>query len=186
MKAHAKRPATYQDLAALPDHLLGQLVDGELVASPRPGLPHSRAASVLGMQLGGPFDAGGGGPGGWWLLFEPELHLGPDVLVPDFAGWRRERLPRLPSDPFLKLAPDWLCEVLSPGTEALDRVRKMRVYARERVPHIWLINPQEQLLEVYRLSADQFLLLGTYEGADRVRAEPFESHELELQRLWIG
>src|SRR3954468_13756744 len=147
----AQKPATYEDLRALPDHLLGQIIAGELVASPRPSIPHARASSVLGEELGGPFDRGRGGPGGWWMLDEPELHLGQDVLVPDLAAWRREHLPTLPVAPFLSVAPDWLCEVLSPGTEAIDRVKKLRVYPRERVAHVWLVNPAERTLEILRL-----------------------------------
>ena len=169
----------------MPPHVVGEIVDGELHVSPRPASPHARASSVLGGQLGGSFDWGGSGPGGWILLDEPELHLGPDVLVPDLAGWRRERMPELPRAAFFTLAPDWVCEVISPSTARLDRVRKLRAYARERVHHVWLIDPDARTLEVYRLEGEHYVLLAQHEDDERVRAEPFDAIELELAALWI-
>jgi Uma2 family endonuclease len=127
----AKRQATYDDLLALPDNVVEEILDGELIASPRPAIPHARAGSVLGGVLGGPFDHGRGGPGGWWMLFGPEPHLGAAVLVPDLAEWRRPRLPALPVAAYFTLAPDWVCEILSPSTALLDRTRKLHVYARD-------------------------------------------------------
>src|SRR5687767_10568546 len=108
----AKKPATYSDLLALPENVVGAILDGELVAAPRPAFGHARVGSGRGGDLMGPFDRGRGGPGGWWILHEVELHLGPDVLVPDLAGWRRTRMPKppAPTEPFVSLAPDWLCE----------------------------------------------------------------------------
>src|SRR5262249_43277111 len=137
-----KRRATYDDLCAVPDHLVAELIDGELFVSPRPALRHSLVTSRLGAQLGPAFDAPAGspdGPGGWMILYEPELHLGEDVLVPDLAGWRRIRMPVIPNTSYATLAPDWVCEVLSPSNTALDRARKMPIYAREAVGHAWLI-----------------------------------------------
>src|SRR5712692_2715228 len=117
-RAMPKKPATYEDILRLPENVVGEIIDGELVVSPRPAVGHARASSVLGNKLGPPFDTGGGGPGGWWILPEIELHFRADVLVPDLAGWRRTRMPKLPPprEPFITLAPDWLCEVLSPST----------------------------------------------------------------------
>ncbi len=135
-------------------------------------------------MLGGPFDLGEGGPGGWLLLDEPELHLGQDVLVPDLAGWRRERLPVLPKGAAFNLAPDWACEVLSPSTSRLDRKVKVPVYAREGVGHLWLVDPEARTLEVLRLGEGRYVQLGVHEGAVRVRAAPFEALELDLARLW--
>jgi Uma2 family endonuclease len=123
------RPATYEDLVKLPDHVVAEIVDGELHASSRPAPAHAIAGSSLGIMIGGPYSFGRGGPGGWWMLYEPELHLGADVLVPDSAGWRRTRLPRLPDTAFCVLPPDWVCEVLSPSTTRLDRTQKLGVYA---------------------------------------------------------
>ncbi|WP_425334860.1 Uma2 family endonuclease [Myxococcus stipitatus] len=181
-----KRPATYEDLLALPEHVVGQIIDGELVVMPRPANPHAIANSRLQGELYGPFERGRGGPGGWQLVVEPELHFGRDVLVPDLAGWRRERLPEVPPEPYFTLAPDWVCEVLSPSTEVVDRVKKKRIYAREGVEHIWLVNPNARTLEVFRLSGGQWVELGTYSGDERVRAEPFEALELELGVLWLS
>jgi Uma2 family endonuclease len=136
------------------------------------------------VDLGGPFHHGRGGPGGWWIVDEPELHVGEDIVVPDLAGWRRERMPEFPKTAFFTLAPDWLCEVLSPSTERLDRARKLRVYAREGVGHVWLVNPEARTLEVYRSSEERWLLLATHASDAIVRAEPFDAIELDLLPLW--
>lgn len=179
-----KRPVTYTDLEALPPNMVGEIIAGELYASPRPAVPHAVAASRLGGELIGPFDRGRGGPGGWIILFEPELHLSGDVLVPDLAGWRRERLPKAPRAAAMTLAPDWLCEILSPSTEARDRSSKLPAYAREGVRHVWLLDPDVRTLEVFRLEGEHYSLLGTHVGEARVHAEPFEALELELNALW--
>jgi Uma2 family endonuclease len=179
-----RKPATYSDLEALPGNLVGEIVGGVLYASPRPAGPHGFAAFQLGVELGGPFSRGRNGPGGWVLLGEPELHLGEDVLVPDLAGWRRERLPRPTTHVAYSIAPDWVCEVLSPSTKSLDRKEKLPVYAREGVRHVWLVDPMPRVLEVFRLEATGYALLATYEDKGPVRAEPFEAHELDLAFLW--
>jgi Uma2 family endonuclease len=142
------------------------------------------------VELGGPFDAGRGGPGGWWILDEPEIHLGPgpdrDVLVPDLAGWRVERVPWDPDDDaYLTIAPDWVCEVLSPSTALFDRAKKMPVYAREGVAHVWLLDPAARSLEVFMLGAERrWVLLGVYDDASPIRADPFGAIELDLSALW--
>jgi Uma2 family endonuclease len=182
--APARRPATYEDLCAVPDHLVAEILDGELHTSPRPAPRHAVASSGLGADLIGPFDRGRGGPGGWWILTEPELHLGDDVLVPDLAGWRRTRLPEMPAEAFFRLAPDWVCETLSPSTERIDRGKKLAIYARESVAHLWLLNPIAETLEAYRLEQGRWLLLVTHAGDVTARIEPFEAAELELWRLW--
>jgi Uma2 family endonuclease len=180
-----KRPATYEDLQALPANLVGQLIAGELIAHPRPASDHALASTALGGELNMAFQRGRGGPGGWWILAEPELHLGPDVLVPDLAGWRRERMPVPPRAPFFTLAPDWVCEVLSPSTAGLDRVRKKHIYAREGVGFVWLLDPVGRTLEVFQLQGGHWVERGAYSGEDRVRAEPFAAIELELGALWL-
>src|SRR5262245_62006172 len=165
-----KRNATYDDLREVPDHFVAEMFDGDLYASPRPAIPHTRAASLLGAALTGPFDQGRNGPGGWLILDEPELHFGNDVLVPDIAAWRRARLAALPAAASLGLAPDWVCEVLSPSTEKLARGEKLRVYARERVEYAWLVDPSRQTLEV--LALDQrgpWTERGAFEGHANVR-----------------
>jgi Uma2 family endonuclease len=180
----AKRRATYEDLLAVPKHLVAEIIHGALVTQPRPASRHARAASRLGAELDGPFDRAKGGPGGWLLLDEPELHLHGDILVPDLAGWRRERMPELPDAAAFELAPDWACEVLSPSTAATDRAEKMPIYARERVGHVWLVDPIAQTLEALRLDGTRWILLGTWRDDARVRVEPFETFELELDGLW--
>ena len=180
----ARRQATYDDVLRAPEHVVAEVLNGDLHTSPRPAGPHAEAASVLGMDLGGAFHRGRGGPGGWIILDEPELHLGRDILVPDLAGWLRSRLPAVPPTPFLELAPDWACEVVSPGTERVDRERKLPIYARERVAHVWLVNPLERMVEVYRLDGDGYRLVVTRGGTDRVRLEPFGAIEIELEALW--
>ena len=156
----ARRQATYEDLLKVPDILVAEIIDGELVTSPRPASPHARATSVIRADID-PFDrrpGSPGGPGGWWILFEPELHLGADIPVPDLAGWRRERLPVLEDVAYFELAPDWVCEVVSPSTARIDRVRKMLIYAREGVSYLWLIHPGLQTLEVYRLEGQHWVV----------------------------
>lgn len=180
----ATRPATYDDILALPGHVVGEIIDGELIVSPRPAPRHAVAASVLGGELGPPFHGGRGGPGGWWILFEPELHLGDDVVVPDLAGWRRERMPVMPDTAYFTVAPDWVCEVLSPGTARVDRHKKLAVYARERVGHVWLLDPLQRTLEILRLDKGQWIIAGVHAGDEEVPAAPFESIPLSLARLW--
>ena len=169
----------------MPDHKVAEILDGELVVTPRPALRHANASSEIGGQLWGPFHSGrGGGPGGWWILFEPELHLADDVVVPDLAGWRRQRLPSIPDTAYMTLAPDWICEVISPTTERLDRSRKMRIYAREGVSHLWLLDPIVRTLEALRLESARWVLTATHSDTDIVRVEPFEAIEIELTALW--
>lgn len=179
-----RKPATYADLEALPPHVVGELVGGELFVSPRPAVPHTVAASRLGSELSVRFDRGSGGPEAWIILLGPELHFAEDVLVPDWAGWRRERMPRPPRTAAFTLAPDWVLEVLSPSTAALDRGAKLPVYAREGVRHVWFVDPEARTLEVLRLEGTRYTLLVTHTGLARVRAEPFEAIELELGFLW--
>ncbi len=161
------------------------MFDGELYASPRPAYPHAHAASVVGFLLGGPFHLGQNGPGGWAIVAEPELHFGKDVLVPDLAGWRRERLAVVPSAAHQTSAPDWVCEVLSASTEALDRGKKLRIYAREGVTHVWLVNPILRTLEVLSLARGVFRLTASHEGGANIRAAPFDAIELDLGALWV-
>ena len=185
MRPTPKREATYADLLALPANEVGQIIAGELIASHRPASDHFNANFALGGELYGPFHRGRGGPGGWWIAFEPELHLGKDVLVQDIAGWRRSRLPAMPRVPYLTLAPDWVCEVLSPSTAGVDRVRKKHIYAREGVEYVWLVDPVGRTLEVFQLQEGRWLELGAWSGNERVRAAPFDAIELELEVLWL-
>lgn len=185
MKAFKKRPASYADLEALPSNLVGELVEGELFASPRPAVAHTNTSTGITSALRTRFQDGDGGPGGWWILMEPELHLGANVLVPDVAGWRKSRLARLPSAAAIDVAPDWLCEVLSPSTAGLDRMRKMPLYQRAGVSHVWLADPTARTIEAFRRTDAGWLLLGSYVGTGRVRIEPFEAEEFLLDSLWL-
>ncbi len=170
----ASHRATYADIERAPPHVVAEIVGGVLAQSPRPRPRHSVATAALAHELAGPFQKGNGGPGGWVFLTEPELHFGEDVVVPDLAAWRRERLPALPDTAFLSVAPDWLCEVLSPATERFDRGKKRQVYARAGVAHLWLLDPVSQVLEAFILTGGQWLLVETANGVDQVRAPPFE------------
>lgn len=185
MNAAARR-ATYQDVLDAPPHVIAQVAGGVLYTHPRPAMPHANVGSSLGVLLGAPFRFGKGGPGGWVLLYEPELHLGrePDILVPDIAGWRRERMPEVPSAAYSTLAPDWLCEILSPSTERFDREIKLSIYLREQVRHLWLIDPLAQTLEAYAHAGRAWEPLAVHRGAGLVRVPPFDAVALDLGELF--
>ena len=185
MSQRAVRRATYEDVLAAPPHMIAEVIAGELRLQPRPAKPHAAATAALGEELGPPFKRGKGGPGGWIILDEPELHLGEDIVVPDLAGWRRTTMPALLADePFFTVAPDWACEVLSPRTEKYDRTDKRDIYRRERVGWIWLVDPLQRTLEVLRNDPDGWTLRGTWRDDATPRAEPFDAIELELAALW--
>jgi len=168
-----------------PEHEVAEIVGGALHLSPRPGAPHTAVASSVFGELQPPFGRGRGGPGGWLILVEPELHLGEDVLVPDLAAWRSERMSIVPDAAFFALPPDWVCEVLSSSTEQFDRIDKLPAYASAGVRFAWLVNPRRRMLEAYRLDADgRWTVVGLYKDADRARIEPFDSIELDLAVLW--
>jgi Uma2 family endonuclease len=183
-----KRRATYEDLMQVPDTKVAEIIDGELIVSPRPASPHAHAATMMGGELVTAFAGPPGSPpspGGWWFLLEPELHFGDDVLVPDWAAWRRERLPVLKNVPFFTLAPDWVCEIVSPSTGRVDRSGKMRVYARAGVGHCWLVDPLLQTLEAYRLEGGRWVVVETHAGDAARRVEPFDAIALRLGRWWL-
>jgi Uma2 family endonuclease len=176
--------ATYEDVLSAPENKVAEILDGELFLSPRLAAWQSFACSSLLGALGS-FDDGQKGPGGWWLLFQPEFHFGGDVLVPNLCGWRRERMPTMPDVAFFSLAPDWVCEVLSPATERIDRSRKLRIYAEAGIPHAWFVNPEERTLEVFRLRDGAWTIVAVCGGSDTVRIEPFDAIELALGHLWV-
>lgn len=179
-----KLPSVYEQFLEQPDHVIAEIIHGALVTQPRPASRHAQATTALSSDLVGPFQRGRGGPGGWVILYEPELHLAPHILVPDLAGWRRERMPEIPDVAGFELAPDWVCEVLSPSTQARDRADKLPIYATHAVRHAWIIDPAAQTLEVFRLESGRWSLLGTHRDEAVVRAEPFDAIELELSALW--
>ena len=184
MSTPAERFATYEDLCQVPDHLVAQIIHGQLVTLPRPAPRHARASSIMGGKLIPPYDEGNNGPGGWWILDEPELHLGPNILVPDLAGWRREHMPTLPETAYFSLQPDWICEVLSPSTAQMDRVDKLPIYAEHGVEHVWLVDPDAQTLEIFALHQGHWRLECAFKAAEEVCAPPFEAVRFGLGGLW--
>lgn len=184
MTVRTRVEATYEDLLKAPDNLIAELVDGELHTSPRPGGIHARFSSALGMDVGSAYDRGRGGPGGWWILDEPELHLGRNVLVPDLAGWRRERMPVIPKDHVFAVPPDWICEVLSPSTRQLDVRKKLPVYAAHEVANAWLVDPEARTLQVFRLENARWSMIAVFGGNEIACAEPFEAIDIDLPSIW--
>jgi Uma2 family endonuclease len=182
-----KRRATYEDLMQVPDTKVAEIIDGELIVSPRPASLHAHAAAGIGadvLRFHGP-DGANPGPGGWWILPEPEVHMADDVVVPDWAGWRRAHLPVFPRVPFFTQTPDWVCEILSTSTARTDRGAKMRLYARAGIGWSWLVDPALQTLEVYRLEAGRWVVVDTHVGNAVVRVEPFDAIEARLGRWWV-
>jgi Uma2 family endonuclease len=186
MKAAMYSDDLYAQLEALPENLTGEIINGQLYAQARPTTPHTLAGSELQIDIGNAYRRGRGGPGGWWILVEPEIHFIRDteVLVPDLAGWRRERMPRLPRDQRIEVVPDWVCEILSPSTARKDRVTKMPVYARYGVPYLWLVDPLAHTLEAFALRDGRWTVIGLFQEQDAVSVEPFTEIALELGALW--
>jgi Uma2 family endonuclease len=184
MAEPAKRLATYADLEAAPPNLVAEIIHGVLVTHPRPTPRHAVAAISLGGKLTPGYQSGEGGPGGWIFMSEPELHFGANVVVPDIAGWRRERLPVMPETAFVETPPDWVCEILSDATERYDRNAKRDIYAGAGVPYLWLLDPRSKLLEVFQLTAGHWLLAATFAGQDKIRAVPFDEISFPLSELW--
>lgn len=178
------RRATYQDVLDAPPHMVAEIVDGALHLQPRPAPLHAVAYSSLVGELVGPFHKGRGGPGGWWILDEPELHFGEDILVPDLAGWRRERMPDYPDTAYFTLAPDWVCEILSPSTRKFDLEEKRPIYAREGIGHLWLVDPSARTLEAFRLTDGDWSAAGSASEAEPVSFPPFEAVSFPLDALW--
>lgn len=176
--------ATYQDVLDAPPHMVAEVINGALHTQPRPAMPHALASSNLGIELGLPFGRGRDGPGGWWIVDEPELHLGADILVPDLAGWRRKTMPDYPDTASCTIAPDWVCEVLSPSTRKIDLLEKRPIYAREGVCHLWFVDPLVRGLEAFKLQNDQWTLIATLKDDDPVSVPPFDAITFSLGYLW--
>lgn len=178
------RPASYEDILRLPENLIGEILDGELIVSPRPASRHAMASSVIGGELGGPFHRGRGGPGGWIILDEPELHFDAQVLVPDLAGWRRERMPVFPDVAYFTLAPDWVCEVLSPATALVDRTRKQRIYFEHGVSWLWFVDPSARTIEVFSRGERAWMVADSFGGEGEARIPPFDAVAFDIGALW--
>ena len=178
----------WADLCALPDHLKGQIIDGELIVQSRPRPRHALAIAALntavGRDTGGPEETGG-----WWILIEPGVELpGAPEIVPDLAGWRRATLPELDLDAPLTTRPDWACEVFSPSNTLRVIAKKQQVYARSGVEWLWHVNPDPlvRVLQVFRLvDGGQWLLVATCSDEPAVRLPPFEDVEIRLSKLWL-
>ena len=177
-------PASYQDVLDAPPHKVAEIIDGTLHINPRPAPRHAWASSGLGARIGTPYNYGDGGPGGWWIIDEPELHLGEDILVPNMTGWCRERMPVYPDEAYFTLAPDWVCETLSPSTRALDQGKKRDIYAREGVAYLWFVDPDARTLEAFELRDSQWVLLKTLTDNDPVSLPPFDAISFSLNDLW--
>ena len=178
------RQATYQDVLDAPPHKVAEVIAGTLHTHPRPATRHAWASSILGGNIINPFSRGSGGPGGWWIVFEPELHLNADIVVPDLAGWRRETMPEYPDAAYFTIAPDWVCEVLSPSTRRLDLSEKRGLYAREGVRQLWFVDPDARTLEAFELREGHWLLLATLVDDATVSLPPFEAIAFPLDALW--
>ncbi len=182
----ARKKATYEDLYRIPENVTGEIINGELILTPRPSRKHGFCATALGTAVTAPYQFGqAGGPGGWVFIIEPEVGLGEDILVPDLAGWKRERFPVEEDHNWISVAPDWVCEILSPGTFRSDKVKKMPLYADHGVSHIWLIDPVAMAADAFRLESGRWSLLGSFAENDKVRVEPFQEIEISLGDLWV-
>jgi Uma2 family endonuclease len=183
--ARDRRDVLYEAYLKVPEHQHAEIINGTLYVMARPAPRHTNASSVLGAEINVRFQRGRGGPGGWWILDKPELHLvEKEPVIPDIAGWRVERMPTLPDTAFFTLAPDWVCEVISRSTEKLDRDEKLPYYARHGVRHVWLVDPVDKRLEVYTLDDEggRWREVRAHQGS--VRAPPFDAIELDLEALW--
>ena len=178
------RRASYQDVLDAPPNMVAEVIGGTLHMQPRPAMRHAWASSGMGAKISPPFNYGDGGPGGWWIVFEPELHLGEDIVVPDLAGWRRETMPDYPDAAYCTIAPDWVCEVLSPSTRRIDLGDKREIYAREGVSHLWFVEPNAKTLEAFEIRDGQWVLLATLADDDPVSLPPFDAITFPLDALW--
>lgn len=187
MSEAAKRRATYEDLYDIPENMTGEIIDGELIVQPRPSRKHTYAASVLEIEIGSTYQFGrGGGPGGWIIIVEPEIQLGEHTMVPDLAGWKRQRFPVEEDRNPISAVPDWVCEILSPSTFRVDKIKKMPIYAHHGVGHIWLLEPLAKTMDAFRLDSGGWRLLASFSENDKVREEPFQDIEIDLGNLWLG
>ncbi|OED38069.1 hypothetical protein AB833_21190 [Chromatiales bacterium (ex Bugula neritina AB1)] len=182
----ASKTATYEDLFNIPDNEVGEIFGGELVTHPRPAPRHARAAAVVGARLLTEFDTKPNGEdGGWWILDEPECHLGSDIVVPDIAGWRKTTMPELPEAAWFGVRPNWVCELISPSTAKYDRGVKREIYARDGVGYYWIVDPLVKLIEVFVLQQGNWVLAETGAAEQVASLVPFETMPFDLSALWV-
>lgn len=176
----------YSELTGLPASVTGEILNGQLYAHPRPGGRHVLVAANLGIEIGGPYHRGRGGPGGWWILQEPEVHLALDteVVVPDLAGWRKSRLPQIPESHKFTIVPDWVCEILSPSTASVDLEIKKPLYARYGVQYLWIISPADKHLEAFQLADGEWRRQGLFSVRDSVSVAPFQAIQIQIDELF--
>ena len=192
------RRATYQDVLDAPAHRVAEIIDGALNLSPRPSPREARATMRLrGVLAGfdepqggrnrdaGREDDGEGPDRHWWIIREPELHLAEDIVVPDWVGWRRERMPELPETAYVTLRPDWVCEILSDSRRRLELSDKRTVYAREGVEHLWLVDLAARTLEAFELREGEWTRVASAKDDEQVSIRPFEAIKLSLGELWL-
>jgi Uma2 family endonuclease len=186
MTEAAKKVATYEDLYSIPENMTGEIIDGELIVTPRPSRRHTFAGSALDKSIGPIYQFGrGGGPGGWIIIVEPEVGFAEHIFVPDLAGWKKERFPYTEETNWISVSPDWVCEVLSPGTFRVDRTKKLTIYAQHGVSHIWLVDPVAESVEVFKLESGRWFLFAVFSENEKMRTEPFDEIEIELADLWL-
>ncbi|MDR3566965.1 MAG: Uma2 family endonuclease [Syntrophobacteraceae bacterium] len=182
----AGKKATYEDLFDIPENMTGEIINGKLIVTPRPSPKHMVSTSALGAKIVPRYQFGeGGGPGGWLIVFEVEVRLGENTIVPDLAGWRKERFPKKLETNWIEVAPDWICEVLSPRTALRDRTEKMKIYAEHRVGYVWLIDPLNMTLEVFELKSSALVPAGVFGAKAKARIEPFTEIIIDLADLWL-
>ncbi len=185
MSEPARSRATYEDLYRVPENMVGEIINGELIVTPRPSPKHVLSTSVLGGKILPPYQFGQGGPGGWIILDEVEVRLGEQLVVPDLSGWRKERFPQKFEANWIEVAPDWVCEILSPGTALRDRTAKKAIYGENGVGHLWLVDPLHMTVEVFRLESGLWVPAGVFGGEEKARIEPFQEIEIALGELWL-
>jgi Uma2 family endonuclease len=176
-------PPRYEELLALPEDVVGELMDGELVVTPRPPALAASAKHALSAELARA-TVEAAGRHGWWIFDEAKLRLGMNILVPDLTGWRRQRMPKRSEKKYFELAPDWACEVLSPPTAVIDRTRKLRIYASHGLCWLWVVDPPHRTVEVLWLEGDEWVVVCAFGGDDKVHIPPFDGVEIALASLW--
>jgi Uma2 family endonuclease len=184
MTKPATKQATYADLEKVPPHLVAEIIHGVLETHPRPVGQHLRASTRMGMVLGGPYDLGNNGPGGWVFADEPQLQLAQHILVPDLAAWRVERAPDLLDDASITIVPDWICEILSPPTARHDRGAKMQIYAEQGVGYYWLLDPKTRFFDAYQLIVGKWMRIGGLTGEGEINFLPFDATSFSIDLLF--
>jgi Uma2 family endonuclease len=176
---------TSKEVLLEPEERRLEVIDGVAEEKAAPGFNHALVVNQLGGIVGQAFGRKGrGGPGGWWITNDPDIELSSlDLVRPDVAGWRRERMPERPVVRPVTVAPDWICEILSPSNRKRDLVDKHNLYHRHGVSHYWQVDPEAQTLTVLGHEPDGYKVLLVASGLQPVRAAPFEQLEFSVAEL---